>query len=557
MRLKSDRRHTDIVLVIVIYVCAIFAYCMFASFFTIPVHLSVDEELYISMAKSFHFDGCFMHDGQIVDYSCYLYSLIISLAYYWYSPERILFLFRCIGVFIMLSSIFPVYLFANKMLYEKKLVWIVTILAVMMPSMADTAFCMQETFAYPVAMWAFYLIYLRIKSDDQSKFTNIDLLIVIASCFGFFIKTYLIFIPVSYILFVLLYGINKKDNTIIRSLLIVFGFSIGYAIGKMILLYINGGRIGVNHYDNQIMALFPIDMHTIISIGSCLLFYLVSLVFYWGVFPIVLAFLKRKEYDKYDGCFFSFFIVSLLILLVEIVVTIVVTEEGKPILPHKFIYRYFQIMEVPMLCLFLKIKGKVTNYGKSVGVFVLLCILMTLNFVFRGYEMKTAIIDAPIFLLIENATKYCGRIAGGLLCVGIMICGVVLYMKYKENVSGFISSILKIGVIAIVLFAIIDVVQLPYYVNIIADGTDIEQDACSLENYISMNNITNVYYVTGSSDRYERAVYAYLDRDVLCIRPEDIEKFDEDNSLFIKALNNDEVKFTKPSTNLKTITFSY
>lgn len=84
-----------------LYILGVIGYAFFVSRFTIPVHLTVDEELYISMARSFHYQGHFSQGGTLLDYTCVLYSMLLSLAYYFAGPEDIMFFFRMIGTVVI------------------------------------------------------------------------------------------------------------------------------------------------------------------------------------------------------------------------------------------------------------------------------------------------------------------------------------------------------------------------------------------------------------------------------------------------------------------------
>ena len=62
-----------------IYVSAVILYLLAAVHMTVPVHLKVDEELYLAMAKSFHQKGSFQKGYEYINYSCVLYPMLISL----------------------------------------------------------------------------------------------------------------------------------------------------------------------------------------------------------------------------------------------------------------------------------------------------------------------------------------------------------------------------------------------------------------------------------------------------------------------------------------------
>lgn len=196
MRIKRN-----IFLICALYLVGVFFYLGIVKVFTIPVHLKVDEELYISMARSFHYEGVFSKNGDILDYSCVLYSMILSLAYYFYSPENILFLFRLINVLIMLSSVFPVYFIGKIVMEDEHNALLVSSFSVFLPSIMDVAYCMQEVLAYPLFLWCIYFIFKEIEKDGFYCVSKNDVIISLISVMCYFTKTYMIFIPLVYCAF--------------------------------------------------------------------------------------------------------------------------------------------------------------------------------------------------------------------------------------------------------------------------------------------------------------------------------------------------------------------
>ena len=129
----------SLIKVFFVYVVAVIGYLLFVKCFSIPVHIGVDEELYISMAQSFHYQGYFAKGGEILDYTCVLYSMVLSLAYYFYSPENIVFAFRAIGVCMILTSIFPNYLLSRRLIVDEKKRLVVLIFICILPTMMNAA----------------------------------------------------------------------------------------------------------------------------------------------------------------------------------------------------------------------------------------------------------------------------------------------------------------------------------------------------------------------------------------------------------------------------------
>ena len=90
------QRISDKIIIMLLYLGACFLYMLIASKMSVPVHLSVDEELYLAMAKSFHYEHSFQKAFEYLNYNCVLYSMLISLAYFWFTPERIMTIVRFI-----------------------------------------------------------------------------------------------------------------------------------------------------------------------------------------------------------------------------------------------------------------------------------------------------------------------------------------------------------------------------------------------------------------------------------------------------------------------------
>ena len=53
------------------------AYGTIIAFFTSTVYVTADEELYVALAKSFHYTGSFEVNGKMANYNCVLYSISI------------------------------------------------------------------------------------------------------------------------------------------------------------------------------------------------------------------------------------------------------------------------------------------------------------------------------------------------------------------------------------------------------------------------------------------------------------------------------------------------
>lgn len=63
------------------------AYGTIIAFFTSTVYVTADEELYVALAKSFHYTGSFEVNGKMANYNCILFLFtgkhFIFYAFYW------------------------------------------------------------------------------------------------------------------------------------------------------------------------------------------------------------------------------------------------------------------------------------------------------------------------------------------------------------------------------------------------------------------------------------------------------------------------------------------
>ena len=332
---------------------------------------------------------------------------------------------------------------------------------------------------------------------------------------------------------------DERRGTILCCLVCGGIFAFGVLLGREAVLWINGGVPGVNHYSTQFSSLFPLNGQTFLSILSCLLFYGICLLFYWGILPVLTVLRESRKEEDGVWHFIRFLFVTGILLILEIVVTVVVTEEGKPYLPHKFLYRYFQILEIPLLCLSLRLleRRKVSFVRRDLWITWCVCGYLALYFYFRGPSMRTAIIDAPLFLLLGNASRYGTRFAGSLACVlvGILVTLVYLHFSRPEGAE----SVWRRGPVLLILFLLgflgLDVFQLPYYSNTVADGSAIEADAVTIARWLNDRGITTVYYLVGDTDRYEQAVYACQKAETIVLTKQNLQSTDLSGKIVITA----------------------
>lgn len=403
--------------IILLYVMFVCLYSVIVSFFTSTVHIDVDEELYLEMARSFHYEGRFALGGETLNYSCILYSMLISLAYFLYSPGNILLLMRLIGVASMTSAVFPIWLIAKKILNDDNAALKVAAFSMLLPFMFDSAYIMQEVLAYPLFLWTLWFLLCAVEKDTYLSYS-------LSALFGalcFFTKTYLFFIP---IVFNLVEGLEiikagqarsqvkkRLKGIIVYDITYLAVFAALYFISYMI----NDFSQGNNHYSSQFSHLFPIGINTVICGVCCCIFYMAFFIVNTGILPFAALTWKRKNESGYERRFWNFIFLSVLFLVFEIVVMIVLTEEGNVLIPHKYLFRYFQIFTVPLLLAFIsytKVKEIWIN-RKQLLLLSTACIITILFWVVMYQRTSHGIIDGHFFVLLENMNRVIPYAGGG------------------------------------------------------------------------------------------------------------------------------------------------
>lgn len=512
--------------IFILFFISVAVYSVIVSFFTATVHIDVDEELYIALARSFHYNGQFEYGNQLLNYNCVLYSMLTSLAYYFYSPTTILFVMRIVGVIAMCSSVFPIYLLAKALLRDNRKAFLLSIFLLIMPYMLDSAYLMQEVLSYPLFMWTIYFLY-RFFENGDGKNKVFLLLGSIFSVLCVFTKTYMFFIPIVINICSIsdiLRRQSKKKNIIYIAIYDVV-YLLFFAGLYFMIFAINGFEVGNNHYSSQFLNLFPIDINTcVFGVIDCVI-YAALFIVNTGIFPIC-AILYRWRRERGKSWVVNFLVVAIIFLIVEIIFMVVLTEQGIGTLPYKFLFRYFQIFIPFIFILFVKYKEDI-SFLNSIEIRVMavvsLCITLA-YFVYMNGQTRQAIIDGHIFLFIENITKYILPHADAIVTVLLMIATIFIFYLCGQKLKN-VQLILSIGITGMILFWFIEAIQLPYYNNIVAGGKIIQNDSVKIAGYLNEEDYEYVYYVyenLDEKDSYLRNFYGYIKQPYQIISKEDV-----------------------------------
>ncbi len=509
-----------------VFILSVIVYGIIAAVFTSTVHIDVDEELYTALARTFHYQGRFGTGDDILNYSCVLYSMLISLAYYFYEPDRILFLMRLIGVISMCSAVFPIWLLAKKVLKDDREAFIISLFTMILPYMFDTSYLMQEVLSYPLFLWAVYFLY---STHETYSFSQV-ILSAVFSALCFFTKTYLFFIPVVVNLHDIYIAVKNRE---IKKFLHRSGLYDGVYLATAAAVYgfiwiANGTAGGSNHYARQFSHLFPVSIQTVVmGIAACIL-YLSFFIINMGIIPAASVLFNRKKLQGAVRWLGDFCLFSCAFLVIEIVFMVVLTEEGVDTLPHKFLFRYFQVLVPPYIILFMKLKKEWQFLrGKAVRTTAAITLLIAIMyFWYMKGNTRQSIIDGHLFLLIENITKYVFPYADVIIMVFFgILTGGILWSGIKK-VQSPVPALVRTAWTGIVLMWVRSCFQLPFYTNVIAEGKVIQEDSIKIAEYLNREGYEFIYYIDSEDkeDYYLQNFYGYVRQQYQVVDVQELEK---------------------------------
>lgn len=479
-------KHTKIFLSI-IFIVGIILYGILASKMTNAMLLVNDEELYVNIARSFFFEHNFSRGYELINYSCVLYSIVISLAYFFYSPESITFLMRMIGIILVVSSVFPAYLLSKEVLKSKTKALGIAAITIIIPEMMSGMYLVQENLSYPLFLWLSYFIYLKLKRDNE-KTNKIDIAIIILFALLFFTKSYTIVFPIGYFLFLIIEEI--KENRYQRIKQIIFQ---GAILGILILLglfainAINGFQEGTNHYESQILSVFPIDINKIGYFIYGIFCYIVFSMYSMGILPVMLPLTRLKYYDSEDKKFIKIITLQAILAVIEVSAIVFIPEEGGKLFPSKVCFRYLAIFFIPYLLMFLKCKKEQMKITKVTIIAYLIIGIYLLMFYNMAKERVMCVIDGYFLLLIDLLDSMFKISSSILMAIFIVITIVLIDNSKHKKGYNLASAYIEILVIALMAIFPINAYVPIYSSNVTREGLKTENDYIEIAKFLKLD----------------------------------------------------------------------
>ena len=496
------------IILIFIFLFGVAVYVFLASKMTSPFYFTLDEELYIDMARSYFYTGGFSRFYEVLNYSCVLYSMVISVAYFFYSPENILFLMRIIGVILMISSVFPIYLLSKEVLKSKAKALGMALVSLLIPELMATLYLIQEVLCYPMFLWICYIVYLRFTRGEHKKY---DIILSILFAIIFFVKSYAIAFGIAYYFTLFILALKNKEYKQIKNIFL-YGILvlIIIAIGYLLIYTLNGFISGSNHYDNQIGSIFPITIDKILTALYGIFFYSVFTLFCMGFLPVFIPVFRTRYYKENDKRFILFIVLSTIFTIVEVAAIVFIPEDSGRIYPDKVCFRYLVPLLVPYMVMMLKCKKEDVKITKGiVAVFVISFAYLVWYYIGQG--IQTPEIDAFMLAIIQILNVKIHNFNTYFIIIVTEFTTVLLILCILKKIANIKAMYIKLFiVVTIILFPLNYYMNITFISNKIYKGEELKPEFVKVANFIKQD-YDKVYLINVSSPA--RAVYGYLQCD--------------------------------------------
>jgi len=452
----------------------------------------LDEAIYISMARTFFYDGNFMRGGVPIGYDCILYSMIISVAYFFYSPESILTTMRLIGVVIMCSAVFPAYFLAERILGDRRKSVIIAGLSLLIPSMTLSYYMYQEILFYPLVLWFLNYFYKTAGSGLLRCSAVIGALIYLL----YNTKTIAIYVLVAYLFYLVVEcALFNRDfrRMLIRALVVCTVFAALFVFVRVCIRAMNGFAAGSSHYDAQIlesvMALFSDPGYYLPQVLRGIALYVYYTMLSVLAFPFLLAAYGYKTLNDTDKRLVLFVLLCIACAIALIVGGIFLLEDSHSTTP-RFHSRYYFAFFIPLFVYCMKISPGVLKY--SPAVYAVLAALLLFPFIVRdGFVFFSSYVDNYLFAVLRGVHEALGK-ANAIVFLAVLFAayGVfVLALPFFARRSIVRSNSLVVALLAffVILNVMNNVVVLGYTSSNEMEQR-IDEDALALGRFVVAND---------------------------------------------------------------------
>lgn len=423
-----------------------------------------DELYYLDTARNFFQGNGFLVNNAPSVFQKILYPILIMPAFLFSSHMKAI---TWINALVMSSTVFPAYFLARKIINKDRLLYVILIFVVTLPTMLNCQYVMSEVSFYPVSMWVIYLVHCFYETEERKKKVVYSVVLGMGFYLAYLNKEIALYFLISYgIVFILSCFIfhfdEKRDIIFLVITYVVFG--IIFVLCKITVFS------GMGQFYQQQDIGYILAWDKLLSLGYYMLCNLCYAIIGFGVVTILVPMITLDKTDRKAWKITMFLLGSFFVACATITYTISVREDfgGDAIRVH---LRYIEPLIIPFLILTVAFFEK-KEYKIEEWVFRKLMIGLSLfSFVFALIGNKISvlgILDYSVLKVYEVAIRGIMRIAQhfssliyleevglNFVKVVVIICsfGVLclLCYKWKRGMRAFLMFFMFINMINVIL----------------------------------------------------------------------------------------------------------
>lgn len=366
-----------------------------------------DELYYLDTARNFfQGNGFLIHNIPSV-FQKILYSLFIIPAFLFTSHMKAI---TWINAIVMSSTVFPAYFLARKIISRDRLVYMIVILVVTLPTMLNCQYVMSEVSFYPVSMWALYFVYCFFEAEEQKKKIIYSVVSGVWFYLAYLNKEVALYFFISYgvVFFLSCFVFHLEEKKDILFLVVTYMVFVVLFVVCKVTVFKGMGQ----PYSQQDIA-YILAFDKLVSLGYYMLYNLCYAIIGFGVVTIFVPMVSLDRTDKKIWKMTLFLLGAFIVACATITYTISVRENfgWDAVRVH---LRYIEPMIIPFLILTIaffekrEYKIEAVVYRKLTRIFV----VFSLIFVLIVNQMSTiGILDYSVLKVYEVAITGVRRLA--------------------------------------------------------------------------------------------------------------------------------------------------
>lgn len=410
-----------------------------------------DELRYVSIANSLiHGRGLQIHNMDS-DFQKILYSLCIIPAFWAKSSAMQIRIIGYINSIIVSSSVFPVYMFCQKIKLKDKEIGMILAFWITFPTLLVSMYFMSEVIYLPLSLWVVYFVWSALDADRLKEKICVNFILGILCYLAYLCKEIALYFILAY-LFVCICRIFTRQIEWRREIICLSIF-----VGIFMLCFWGMKRTLFYGMKNSYSSfnLSNIKGLNLLNSPNQIKYLLYSFVYDtlfailgFGVVPVLFPLCSFHK-NKKESWFYLFLLIAFLIGCATIAFTITLPEELGTRSPRQHL-RYLEPFAIPFYIFLLNNIRQENISVKWLKLSMIHIILFVSIFIVLGAGGGSSIVDNSMLIYYEFFARFICKSDTLLLFIRILMAlvlciGVFLIYKNKEK------FVLMFGVVFIII----------------------------------------------------------------------------------------------------------